>query len=282
MYKDELIKRYMYLYQNKELILALCINVGIEEDRLNKQIKNSKNLLKKNKIMKENADLCDIFKQKIKDYSLELKYGKYYLMGNVSNEIVSMFEEFLFSDNNMESLNLYKHIEAVKCSEEYFDSINYLIESFKKIRKSYIPLKKLPTFSVWKILSYVQRKNKDNIIIEKALDKYYNLDRYVSYLDDSKDGYYIKEIDYIEEEVYYKYPNSIIMNAGIIIWPDENCFEIEDEYFDVLSERESLEDSCFGASDFMMALSNMEMLDLETKVSVREELLKSHTLIKVK
>lgn len=282
MTRNEIIKRYMYLYQNKELILALCINVGIEEDRLNKQIKNSKNILKKNKIVKENVDICNIFKQKIRDYSLELKYGKYYLMGNVSNDIVSMFEEFLFSDNSMESLNLYKHIEAVKCSEKYVESFNYLIESLEERRKFNILLKKIPTFTVWKILSYVQRKNKYNIIIEKALDKYYNLDRYVSYLDDSKAGYYVKEDDYLEEEMYHKYPNSIIMNDGIIIWPDENCFEIEDEYFDVLSERESLEYSHFEASDFMMTLSNMEMLDLETKASVREELLKGNALIKVK
>ena len=32
--KEELIKRYMYLYQNKELILSLCIHCGIEKKEI--------------------------------------------------------------------------------------------------------------------------------------------------------------------------------------------------------------------------------------------------------
>ena len=43
--KNEIIKRYMYLYQNKELILALCIGAGIEKEKLEKKIKESERLL---------------------------------------------------------------------------------------------------------------------------------------------------------------------------------------------------------------------------------------------
>ena len=44
-------------------------------------------------------------------------------MANVEDSIVSMFEEFLFSDSEMEELALYKHIEAVKKDNAFlFDS----------------------------------------------------------------------------------------------------------------------------------------------------------------
>ena len=32
--KGELMKRYLYLYENKELILALCIDRGIEKEKI--------------------------------------------------------------------------------------------------------------------------------------------------------------------------------------------------------------------------------------------------------
>lgn len=37
--ENELIKRYIYLYQNKELILALCIGRGIEKEEIKSNIK---------------------------------------------------------------------------------------------------------------------------------------------------------------------------------------------------------------------------------------------------
>ena len=36
---NELVKRYIYLYQNKELILALCIGRGIEKEKIKSNIK---------------------------------------------------------------------------------------------------------------------------------------------------------------------------------------------------------------------------------------------------
>ena len=48
--QEELMKSYLYLYENKELFLALCINYEIRKNYYNEQIKK-KNELKKN-IMK--------------------------------------------------------------------------------------------------------------------------------------------------------------------------------------------------------------------------------------
>ena len=45
--QNELMKRYLYLYDNKDLILAMCINYGIEKDYYKKQIKKNKELIEK-------------------------------------------------------------------------------------------------------------------------------------------------------------------------------------------------------------------------------------------
>lgn len=45
--ENELIKRYIYLYQNKELILALCIDRDIEKEKIKSNIKKCENLIKK-------------------------------------------------------------------------------------------------------------------------------------------------------------------------------------------------------------------------------------------
>ena len=97
-------------------------------------------------------------------------------MSRVNKDIVSMFEDFLFSDDMMENSNLYKHIEAVKLNRKFLDIFNYSIELLEERRQTNIQLRKLPTFTVWRILSYVRRNNKGNKKILNALDKYYNLD----------------------------------------------------------------------------------------------------------
>lgn len=97
-------------------------------------------------------------------------------MSRVNEDIVSMFEEFLFSDDMMENSNLYKHIEAVKSNREFLDAFNYLIELLEERRKTNIQLRKLPTFTVWKILSYVRRNNKGNKKILEVLANMPTLD----------------------------------------------------------------------------------------------------------
>ena len=109
--KEELMKRYMYLYQNKELILSLCIHRGIEKKEIVKKIKEFKNILKN---CKDDEMVSNTIKKIINDYKVELNTEKYYLMSNVNDNVVSMFEDFLFSDFDMEELDLYKHSEAVR------------------------------------------------------------------------------------------------------------------------------------------------------------------------
>ena len=146
----------MYLYQNKELILALCIGTGIEKEKLEKKIKESERLLSSNSVYNR-----ELMKLELEKANYDLEHEKYYLMANVNDSIVDMYEDFLFSDKEMEELDLYKHIEGVKNSK-YLDVFNTLIENLETRRKRNFHLKKVPTFTVWKILSYVRRKNIDN------------------------------------------------------------------------------------------------------------------------
>lgn len=278
---NELVKRYIYLYQNKELILALCIGRGIEKEKIKSNIKKCKDLIKSNSVCRENEKLNNLLKSQIEDYYLKLKTENYYLMSRVNKDIVSMFEDFLFSDDMMENSNLYKHIEAVKLNRKFLDIFNYSIELLEERRQTNIQLRKLPTFTVWRILSYVRRNNKENKKILNALDKYYNLDRFIIAEDDCTTGYYMTESDYEDSERYYKYPNDIIIAGGIIILSYKNCFEEEDNYFDecpVLDETEKYADT--NISDFLEVLANMPTLDIETKRSVRRKIISNKVLMK--
>ena len=282
--KEELMKRYMYLYQNKELILSLCIHSGIEKKKIVKKIKEFKNILKN---CKDDEMVSNTIKKIINDYKVELNTEKYYLMSNVNDNVVSMFEDFLFSDFDMEELDLYKHIEAVKNNEKYLSTFNYLIEQLEDRRNCNASLSNIPTFTVWKILSYVRRKNSNNKILLDALDKYYNIDRFVITDSNCISGYKFLESDYdnLNEEVLNKYPNVFINNwnkfCGIVELPNKNCFEEEDNYFDecpVLDETEKYADT--NISDFLEVLANMPTLDIETKRSVRRKIISNKVLMK--
>ena len=269
-------KRYMYLYQNKELILSLCIDRGIEKKKIEKKIKEFKNILKN---CKDDEMVSNTIKKIINDYKVELNTEKYYLMSNVNdNVVVSMFEDFLFSDFDMEELDLYKHIEAVKGDEKYLGSFNYLIEQLEDRRSSNSNLSNIPTFTVWKILSYVRKKNSNNKVLLDALDKYYNIDRFVITNSDCMSGYKFLESDYdnLSEDILDKYPNAFINNwnkfGGIVVLPNKNCFEEEDEYFDYVSDENITYDNN-AKSCFMLDLANMPNLDIESKEYIRNNLL---------
>ncbi len=276
--KSELIKRYVYLYQNKELILALCIGRGIETKKIKENIKKCNNLLRNNKCVMNNEILISQIKEIIDNYLFELKNEKYYLMSSVNDDIVSMFEEFLFSDEIMENLRLYKHIEAVKSNKDYFDAFNYSIELLEERRQFNIQLRKLPTFTVWKILSYVRRKNENNKIILSALDKYYNIDRYIIAEDNCIDGYYMLDSEYSTR--YDKYPSDFIVTDGIIFFSYKNCFEKEDDYFVELASFDKTDDVESWVSNFMIELAYMPNLDIESKIYIKNDLIKSKGVIK--
>lgn len=250
--RNEIIKRYMYLYQNKELILALCIGTGIEKEKLEKKIKESERLLSSNSVYNR-----ELMKLELEKANYDLEHEKYYLMANVNDSIVDMYEDFLFSDKEMEELDLYKHIEGVKNSK-YLDVFNTLIENLETRRKRNFHLKKVPTFIVWKILSYVRRKNIDNRLVLDALDKYYNIDRFMLTGDNYESGYKLLESDInrLGEYCLVKYPSTILMTGGIINDFENNSFEIEDDYYDGLFELSCIEE--------MALMSNLTVQDKES------------------
>lgn len=250
--RNEIIKRYMYLYQNKELILALCIGTGIEKEKLEKKIKESERLLSSNSVYNR-----ELMKLELENANYDLEHEKYYLMANVNDSIVDMYEDFLFSDKEMEELDLYKHIEGVKNSK-YLDVFNTLIENLETRRKRNFHLKKVPTFTVWKILSYVRRKNIDNRLVLDALDKYYNIDRFMLTGDNYESGYKLLESDInrLGEYCLVKYPSTILMTGGIINDFENNSFEIENDYYDGLFELSCIEE--------MALMSNLTVQDKES------------------
>lgn len=250
--RNEIIKRYMYLYQNKELILALCIGTGIEKEKLEKKIKESERLLSSNSVYNR-----ELMKLELENANYDLEHEKYYLMANVNDSIVDMYEDFLFSDKEMEELDLYKHIEGVKNSK-YLDVFNTLIENLESRRKRNFYLKKVPTFTVWKILSYVRRKNIDNRLVLDALDRYYNIDRFMLTGDNYESGYKLLESDInrLGEYCLVKYPSTILMTGGIINNFENNSFEIEDDYYDGLFELSCIEE--------MALMSNLSVQDKES------------------
>ena len=250
--RNEIIKRYMYLYQKKEVILALCIGTGIEKEKLEKKIKESERLLSSNSVYNR-----ELMKLELEKANYDLEHEKYYLMANVNDSIVDMYEDFLFSDKEMEELDLYKHIEGVKNSK-YLDVFNTLIENLETRRKRNFHLKKVPTFTVWKILSYVRRKNIDNRLVLDALDKYYNIDRFMLTGDNYESGYKLLESDInrLGEYCLVKYPSTILMTGGIINDFENNSFEIEDDYYDGLFELSCIEE--------MALMSNLTVQDKES------------------
>lgn len=263
--RNEIIKRYMYLYQNKELILALCIGTGIEKEKLEKKIKESERLLSSNSVYNR-----ELMKLELENANYDLEHEKYYLMANVNDNIVDMYEDFLFSDKEMEELDLYKHIEGVKNSK-YLDVFNTLIENLETRRKRNFHLKKVPTFTVWKILSYVRRKNIDNRLVLDALDKYYNIDRFMLTGDNYESGYKLLESDInrLGEYCLVKYPSTILMTGGIINDFENNSFEIEDDYFNGLFELSCIEE-----------MSLMSNLSVQDKGSIKSRLETGKKLVK--
>lgn len=255
----------MYLYQNKELILALCIGTGIEKEKLEKKIKESERLLSSNSVYNR-----ELMKLELENANYDLEHEKYYLMANVNDSIVDMYEDFLFSDKEMEELDLYKHIEGVKNSE-YLDVFNTLIENLETRRKRNFYLKKVPTFTVWKILSYVRRKNIDNRLVLDALDKYYNIDRFMLTGDNYESGYKLLESDIyrLGEGSLVKYPSTILMTGGIINNFENNSFEIEDDYYDGLFELSCIEE-----------MSLMSNLSVQDKESIKSRLETGKKLVK--
>lgn len=301
--QEELMKRYLYLYDNKELILALCINYGIRENYYKEQIKK-KNELKK-RLRKQLKNSKTKLDQTMFDYEIyhlllstaedekSLKEPKPYLYAKVSDDIINAYEEFLFTDENMQDTNLYKHIEALKNNPVFLETVQEMINKLEERRQKNLHLKRIPTFTVWKILTYVKTKNKDNATVLDALEKYYNIDRYILTGINWESGYKLLPIDYETGEKLSAFPNSRLIgesNAGgeysaVISEYPGNEFEEEDNYtaFDWSIEFDEQPSNNYSKTNFMTTLASMSMLPEKLKSEMFQKvkaLSKSKTLKK--
>lgn len=278
LFYDELVKRYMYLYENKELILAMCIRRINIDDKLYEQIESYKEY--KKRLMSVDKHLFDDLIKSIKD---QLGIEKFYLSANVSKKIVNAYEEFLFTDGSIEDTAIYKHVEALKKSDVYMDSVNNMISCLNERRSCNQWLKRIPTFTVWKILGYVRRKNENNSVALDALDKYYNIDRTVMTGMDSECGYKLFGEECEDDERLMKYPDMTLLSgvpgSYIIFNYSPNEYEIEDDYFSfesVLDEDEVL--SGEAKTIFMDMLSKLPNLSFDKKFDIYNELNNSKKL----
>ena len=102
--------------------------------------------------------------------------------------------------------------------------------------------------------------------------------------DNYTSGYLLSDYDYetLGEESLKKYPNDIIISDGLMLKPYENCFEIEDYYFAESSIIEDSEESYDqeAPTTFMLKLSTMPNLDIETKNNIRKKLTNDKSLVK--
>lgn len=143
--KEELIRRYSYLYENKELILAMCIN--IVEDKPNERKQELEKIKRKYEKSpydktKTNKQIVDSLENVIKNMN-ESTY-KYYLFKDVNPEIVELYEDFILGDLPLEETDLYRHIEAVKNNQVYLEAFNNIINALEYQRQKNMHLKKMP------------------------------------------------------------------------------------------------------------------------------------------
>lgn len=283
--QEELMKRYLYLYDNRELVLALCINYGIEEKYYKKEIKKVTELLCSIEERKGNNELktvqIELLSSLLEGLNEGLHDPQLYLFAKVNDEIVDAYEEFLFTDQNMEDTILYKHIEALNKNPLFLESVQDSINGLEEKRQNNMYLKRIPTFTVWKILTYVKNRNKDNSAVLKALEKYYNIDRYMLTGINWESGYKLLPIDYESEEKLSVFSNSRLIgesNIGgqysvVIFNYPGNEFEEEDDYsaFDWSIEFEEQPLNNYSKTNFMTALVSMPMIPEELKIEMYQK-----------
>lgn len=257
--QEELLKRYKYLYDNKELILANCIIYDIEKKYIKNQLKELKMSIKRISRISDSQDLIKLLNGIISSYKADLKNTKPYLSSKISDEYIDMMEELMLGDVDLEETKLYMFIESIKENKDLLSKCNSMINALEERRSKNQHLKNIPTFTVWKMLSYVRKKYKNNATILAALDKYYNLDRFTIAGDDCSYGYYIPED---EENISYDYPNSSLYAStcgnGIVFNYRGNEFEEEDEFHDFILD-DKLTDE-FYPTKFAYDLANSEMM----------------------
>ena len=112
--KIELIKRYMYLHENKDIILSLAINKGIEKQEIKECLDSLRRLKKKS----YTSDMKDLINVGISSCKKSLKEYKYYLFKDIDDSLINIFYEFLFADFDIIDTELYKIIENIKDNKQ--------------------------------------------------------------------------------------------------------------------------------------------------------------------
>ena len=165
--KQELVKRYRYLYENAYFILAPYMYEQTEEEYL----------------------------EDVERYMKE--YGKsiidkpmIYLNINTLDDINAVYEEFLLSDRKIEDTELYKFIESKRDDKEYLEQVK---KGLELVDKKNVDVKYnvfLLDLDIWQILnkvsSYIDEQSGD---LKNKKDKLYVLDQYyriARYINDGK------------------------------------------------------------------------------------------------
>lgn len=160
--KEELIRRYKYLYENAYFILAPYMYEQSEEE----------------------------FKKMVDEYFKKynnsiLKKPLIYLKINILDNINSLLEEFLLSDKPMEESSLYKMIESKRNDKNYLDKVKKGLELVEKDNANINDNMFKTKLSIWEVLrkvsEYIEEqsgdlKNKERKLY--VLDQYYRIARY--------------------------------------------------------------------------------------------------------
>lgn len=291
--KQELTKRYFYLYENREIILSLFINRVYEFEKNTKKIADLKDIrksvLKNPKLYSE--DFIDLINNLEKSYQKNLNNPIYYLFSNVDKNIISLIEEVIFTDKDIENTILYRYIKELKNSNKYYEDAQNKIYNLKKRYENNQSLKEENPLTVWKLLTYVRKNNLSNNTLLKALDKYFNIDRYIKTEIDWKSGYILLEEDIKENEEFLNneiYNNSIVIKYGNeysgIMLKKTNTYEEEDKYYLTEVEEYELKNSNqkkLYQTNFMNILSNIDMIEKKEK-EVLLEIIKETNHQKIK
>lgn len=159
--KQELVKRYKYLYENAYFILAPYMYEQSNEEFEITVVEN---------IKKYNDPI--------------LKIPLVYLNINRLDSVNSVFEEFLLSDKPMEETTLYKMIESKRNNKDYLEQVKIGLALLEKdnqgkyaFTKTYLEIGTI----LGKVNEYINEqsndiKNRDNKLL--VLDEYFRLLRY--------------------------------------------------------------------------------------------------------
>jgi len=200
-YKEELINRYKYLYENITYILAPCMYEETEEDvkkRIKKLCCSKEELTLKRLIYRKGLDI----------------------------DILSMLEEFLLDDIPFKDTIFYNYLEEQKQNPEYLKKVSYGLSLFEKYdaripKNSYHRIKK-NDLTLWNLLENVRMYidaqigySKDKVNKLQVLDEYFRLNRYKNDGSIWSSGYHLSTVDFINNCVGDSYSTSSNSNIKI-------------------------------------------------------------------